>query len=152
EDVVWVVGLTSSLSLVAGGFEQLGVATLGERHLVVRGHADLEERKAFERAFPDIDPAQRENVVEARRRHKITAVLVHELAHSLGALHETEPDWVMNPTYSHRAASIHARNRELMLITLDDRLKPPAQRDRRATARKLLAALNVEWGGWVAGD
>jgi hypothetical protein len=152
EGVVWVVGLTSSLSLVAGTFEQIGVASLGGRHLVVRGHADLEERKAFERAFPDIDREQREQVLEARRRHKTTALLIHELAHSLGALHETEPDWIMNPTYSHRAASISARNRELMLIRLEDRLQPPADHDPRGTARKLLAALDVEWGGWVAGD
>lgn len=152
DDVVWVVGLTSSLSLASATFEQLGVATLGGRHLVVRGHADLEERKAFERAFPDLDPEERESVLEARRRHKTTAVLIHELAHSLGALHETEPDWIMNASYSHHAASISDRNRELMLITLDERLKPPAARDPRATTQKLLAALDVEWGGWEADE
>jgi hypothetical protein len=76
DDVVWVVGLTSSLSLVAASFEQIGVARLGGRHLVVRGHADLEERAAFERGFPDLDRDEREAVLEARRRHKTTAVLV----------------------------------------------------------------------------
>lgn len=152
EDVAFVVGLTSSLSLVAGSFEQIGVARVGGRHLVMRGHADVEERKAFERAFPDIDREQREQVLEARRRHKTTALLIHELAHSLSALHETEPDQIMNPAYSHRAASIGARNRELMRIALEDRLRPPAARDPRATAHKLLAALEPESGGWVAGE
>ncbi len=152
EDVAFVVGLTSSLSLVAGSFEQIGVARIGGRHLVMRGHADVEERKAFERAFPDIDREQREHVLEARRRHKTTALLIHELAHSLSALHETEPDQIMNPAYSHRAASIGARNRELMRIALEDRLRPPGARDPRATAHKLLAALEAESGGWVAGE
>lgn len=152
DDVVWVLGLTSSLSLVSGTFNQLGIANLGERHLVVRGHADLEERKAFERAFPDINQDKREAVLDARRRHKTTAVLLHELAHSLGALHETEPGWIMNPIYSHLAASISDRNRDLMLLTLDDRLKPPGARDPRATTRSLLAALDVAWSGWDASD
>ncbi|MEO7735175.1 MAG: hypothetical protein ABIY55_29745, partial [Kofleriaceae bacterium] len=152
DDVVWVVALTSSLTLVAGSFEELGVARLGERHLVVRGHADLEERKAFERAFPDLPAEERAQVLEARRRHKTTAVLLHEMAHSLGALHETEADWLMNPIYSHRAASISDRNRDLMLISIDERLKPTRERDARTAARRLLAALDPEWSGWPSAD
>jgi hypothetical protein len=152
EDVVFVVGLTSSLSLVSATFDDLGMAYLGERHLVMRGHADLHERKAFERAFPRVSAQERDAVLEARRRHKTTAVLVHELAHSLGALHETEAGRIMNPSYSHTAVSISDRNRELMLITLEDRLKPTSQRDPRATAQRLLAAVDVAWGGWEASD
>jgi Matrixin len=152
DDVVWVVALTSSLTLVSGTFEQLGVAHLGGRHLIVRGHADLEERKAFERAFPDLQAEERAQVLEARRRHKTTAVLLHEMAHSLGALHETEADWLMNPTYSHRAASISDRNRDLMLISIEERLKPTGERDARTAARRLLAALDPDWGGWISGE
>jgi len=152
DDAAFVVGLTSSLSLVSATFDQIGVAMLGGRHLVVRGHADLEERQAFERAFPSIGRDEQEAVLEARRRHKTVTVLLHELAHSLGALHETEPGWVMNATYSHQAASISDRNRELMLITLEDRLKPAASREPQATTRALVAALEVEGGGWDAHD
>ena len=152
EDAVWIVGLTSSLTLASGSFDLLGLANLEDRHVVLRGHADLQERKAFERAFPDINREQRESVLEARRRHKTTCVLIHELAHSLGALHETEPGWVMNAGYSHQAAQISDRNRELMLITIEDRLKPTSARDPRGTAQRLLAALDVEWSGWAAED
>ncbi len=152
EDVAWVVGLTSSLNLVSGSFDQLGVASLGEPHLVIRGHAHGEERAAFERAFPSIGSEVRDQAVEARRRHKTAAVLLHEMAHSLGALHETEPDWVMNAAYTHRAASISERNRELMRIALDDRLRGPSERDPRATARHMLTALEVGWGGWANED
>jgi tetratricopeptide (TPR) repeat protein len=152
QDAVWIVGLTSSLTLASGSFDLLGLANLEDRHVVLRGHADLEERKAFERVFPDINREQRESVLEARRRHKTTCVLIHELAHSLGALHETEPGWVMNAGYSHQAAQISDRNRELMLITIEDRLKPTSARDPRGTAQRLLAALEVAWGGWDAED
>ena len=152
DDAAFVVGLTSSLSLVSATFDQIGIAMVGGRHLMVRGHADLEERQAFERAFPSIGRDEQETVLEARRRHKTVTVLLHELAHSLGALHETESGWVMNASYSHQAASISDRNRELMLIVLEDRLKPAAARDPQATTRALLAALEVEGGGWDAHD
>jgi tetratricopeptide (TPR) repeat protein len=152
DDVVWVVGLTSSLSQVSVTYEQLGATTLGGRHLILRGHADLEERKAFERAFPDIGPDARESVLAARRRHKTAAVLLHELAHSLAALHELEPGGIMSATYSYRAAPISDRNRALMQIVLEDRLKPLAQRDPPATTRALLATLEVGGGGWDADD
>ena len=152
DDVVWIVGLTSSLSLVSATFDQLGLAQGGGRYLVVRGYADLEERRSFDRAFPDTSSEERELVHEARRRHKTTTVLLHELAHSLGALHETETDWIMNGSYSHLAASIGDANRELMLIMLDDRLKPPAQRDPNAAAQQQLAVLEGDWIGWVAAE
>src|ERR1043165_1332579 len=152
EDAVWIVGLTSSLTLVSGSFDQLGLASLEDRHVVLRGHADIEERKAFERAFPDIKRENREQLLEARRRHKTTCVLIHELAHSLGALHETEPGKVMNASYSHLAAQISDRNRELMRLTIEDRLKPTSARDPRGTAQQVLAALDVEWSGWDEGD
>jgi hypothetical protein len=148
DDVVWIVGLTSALSLVSETFDQLGVAFVGSRHVVLRGHADLHERKAFERGFPDIDAEQRDAVLEARRRHKTTAVLIHELAHSLYALHELERGRIMNPGYSHHATSISDRNRELMLITLEDRLKPRSERDPRGSMQRLLAVLETPWGGW----
>jgi hypothetical protein len=152
EDVVWVIGLTSSLSLAAATFEQLGYASVGRPYLVLRGYADLEERRSFEQAFPDVPDAHRATVLEARRRHKTTTVLLHELAHSLGALHEVEADWVMNAHYSHRASAIHDRNRELMLITLEDRLKPAAQRDAAATARRVLTTLETSGGTWDHDD
>jgi hypothetical protein len=152
EDVVWVVGLTSALGLVAATFDVLGVARLGGRHVVLRGYADLEERRAFERAFPDVDEAERKNVLDARRQHKTAAVLLHELAHSLGALHELAAASILSPTYSHRATSLDEHNRALMQIVLEDRLAPPDRRDPRAVAQKLVAALEVEWGGWAADE
>jgi tetratricopeptide (TPR) repeat protein len=148
EDVVWIVGLTSALSLVAETFEQLGVANLGSRHVVLRGHADLHERRAFERAFPNIDARRRDEVLEARRRHKTAAVLIHELAHSLYALHELDGGRIMNPGYSHHAMSIGDRNRELMRLTLEDRLKPRPARDPQGTLRQVLAALEAPGGAW----
>ena len=56
DDVVWVMALTSSLSLVAGSFEQLGVARLGERHLVVRGTPISSSARRSSARFPSSRP------------------------------------------------------------------------------------------------
>jgi len=155
DDVAFVIGLTSSLTLVSATFHLLGLAEVGDRHLVLRGHADLEERKQFERAFPSLDAEERDEVLEARRRHKTATVLLHEIAHSLGALHETTDGGaggVMDPAYTEHAAWVGDRNRELMLITLDDRLRPADRRTPAATASALLKALERQGGGWSEPD
>jgi predicted Zn-dependent protease len=80
-------------------------------------------------------------------------LLVHEIAHTLGAIHETDPSWIMHPVYRIEQASISDRNRELMLIALADRLKPKEGRDTLATSEALLAAIeSADWGGWVAAE
>lgn len=151
DDVTWVFGLTSALPLVSSSTDELGVAEVLGTHIVLRGFSDGAERKAFARAFPDLEDDEREEVHDARRRHKQTVLLVHELAHTLGALHETDPAWIMHPAYRPEQASISDRNRELMLIALDDKLRPRELRDPTATSEKLLTAIETaDWGGWVA--
>ena len=152
DDVQFVVGLTSALGLVAESFEKIGVAGVGGPHLVMRGQSEAEERKAFDRAFPDVDRELRDAVLEARRRHKTAALLIHELAHSLGALHEVAVDSVMFAAYSHHAAWVGARNRELMLITLADRLRPPRERDPASVGRRSLIVLRPDGVAWVPAE
>jgi tetratricopeptide (TPR) repeat protein len=153
DDVTWVFGLTSALPLVSSSTDELGVAEVLGTHVVLRGFSDGAERKAFARAFPDLETEEREEVHDARRRHKQTVLLVHELAHTLGALHETDPGWIMHPAYRPEQASISDRNRELMLIALDDRLRPKELREPLATAERLLSAIETaDWGGWIAAE
>ena len=121
-DVLTVVGLTSSMPLTSGAFEQLGLAELGGRHLIVRGYADVEERAAFERAFTDIDDDERDGMYVARRRHRNATLLLHELGHNLGVAHSAEPDTIMSAVYSARAASFDPESRAAILTALDARL------------------------------
>lgn len=121
-DVLVVVGLTSSLPLVSATFDELGYAGLGGRHLIVRGYADLEERKLYADAFRDLLPEERELSLEARRRHKTAVVLLHELGHSFGADHDVDQDTIMHASYSHRSSSFSASARAVMLRTIDQRL------------------------------
>jgi biopolymer transport protein ExbD len=122
DDVLSVVGLTSSLSLVTATFEQLGLAQLAGHHAVLRGYADLEERAAFERAFPDLPVDERAAALEARRRHKTTVLLLHELGHNLGIDHDPAPGTIMNALYSDQATALGDHARQVALATLDARL------------------------------
>jgi len=100
-DVFAVIGLTGSLAIVEATFEELGVAHVGGRHMMMRGYADIEERKAFRDAFPDLKKEELERSHALRRLHKTAAVLLHELGHNLGVDHESTPDTMMNGGYSH---------------------------------------------------
>jgi hypothetical protein len=120
--VLTVVGLTSSLSLASATFEQLGVATLAGRHMIVRGFADLAERKAFERAFPDLSADERENALVTMRIHKNASLFLHELGHNLGAEHDAAPDTLMSAAYSRSATAFGTDARTAILRTLDERL------------------------------
>jgi hypothetical protein len=122
KDVLCVVGMTSSLGLVSATFDQLGVAQLGGRHLMLRGYSDVEERRAFTLAFPALSSDERDNALAARRIHKMTAVLLHEIAHNLGAPHDQVADMLMSEHYSHRAAAFTTEARDRIQLTLDQRL------------------------------
>lgn len=119
DDVLTVVGLTSSIGIVEATFEKLGVAEVGGRHMVLRGHADLEERKTFERVFTELRPEERELLYQARRRHKTTGVLLHELGHNLGAEHAPDEDTLMHAAYSEHAARFDRHSREVILAGFD---------------------------------
>jgi hypothetical protein len=121
-DVLIVIGLTSSLPLVSATLDELGYASVGGRHLVVRGYADLEERKLYADAFRDLLAEERELALEARRHHKTAVVLLHEIAHTFGVDHDADQDTIMNANYSHRASSFSPQARAVMLQTIDRRL------------------------------
>ena len=135
-DVLSVVGLTSALSLVSATFEQLGYASISGRHMMLRGYADVFERKAFDVMFRELRPEDRDFLHRARRRHKGTAILLHELGHNLGVTHEVLPDTIMNAQYSDKAAAFTPEARDLMLATLDQRLHRTRLKPRAAPADK----------------
>lgn len=117
-----VIGLTSSLSLVSATFEELGVAMVGGRHMMLRGYADLQERKAYANAFPDLRPEERELALVHLRHHKTAVVLLHELGHVLGVDHEIDSTTIMNASYSNHANAFSVAARGVMLAAVDQRL------------------------------
>ncbi len=142
-DVFGVVGLTSSLPLVSSTFEQLGVASMGGRHIVLRGYADLEERTMYANAFPDLRADERELALVHLRHHKMAVILLHELGHNFGAGHEGDST-IMSASYSNHATSFSDPARITMLRTIDRRLgraqTVPAEAQPTAVAAQPAAA------------
>lgn len=121
-DVFAVIGLTTSLPLVSSTFEALGRAAVGGRHTVLRGYADLEERKLYANAFPDLRAEERELALDHLRHHKTAVVLLHEIGHLFGVEHETDATTIMYASYSNHASAFSAAARATMLATVDERL------------------------------
>ena len=145
-DVFGVVGLTSSLPLVSSTFEQLGVASMGGRHIVLRGYADLEERTMYANAFPDLRADERELALVHLRHHKMAVILLHELGHNFGAGHEgvlLEPrDVVLRPGADHDAA----HDRSPARPRADCPRRSAAHRGGRRTARTARTARRAPRG------
>ncbi|HLL22524.1 MAG TPA: hypothetical protein VK427_10350 [Kofleriaceae bacterium] len=146
-DVLLVIGLTSALPLVSATFDELGLAHLGGRHLVIRCYADLEERKLYADVFRDLMPEERELALLDRRHHKTAVVLLHEIAHVLGADHDPDDgaSTIMNPGYSQRASEFSPRARAAVLAALDARLG-------RGTAKTATPAPAVKPAAVVVAD
>jgi predicted Zn-dependent protease len=153
DDVHWTIGLTTPSTTPTTAFDELGITEAFGRYLVIRGDDDAAARDAFAKQFPDVPIKDAGDVLDARRRHRQTCVLLHQLGHSLGAIHETDPSWILHATYEPQQSTFSDRNRELMQLALDERLKIKELRSPPALAAQMLAAIEkAEWGGWIAAE
>jgi len=113
-----VIGLTSSRGIVEATFEEIGIADFPGHHMMLRGYADIEERKQFRDAAPNLSKAQIERFHGQRRMHKTACVVLHELGHNLGVDHEDEFDTMMSHGYSAKATGFSAKAIATMQQTL----------------------------------
>ncbi len=150
--VDWVVGLVPASPQASTAIDSMGHAKPLGRHILLRGYNDLEERRALAERLPN--ETIPEKLHEERRWHKQSVVLVHELAHTLGALHTRDERWIMHPTYASTIASFATPNVELMEVLLDLRLRQrgvPQDVAAIAEAGAMLTHLQTNpWGGWVS--
>lgn len=117
-DVDWVVGYVSSLPIFTATLDQLGMAWLMSRHAVLRGMENPEKGRAIDEALDKLKDREREQLYRDRKLHKETAVLLHEWAHGLGAIHEREPDTLMAPGYSYHSTGFSDAAQSLVAIGL----------------------------------
>lgn len=149
-DVEWVIGLVSALSSATPNMHALGKARVLGRHIVLRGHSDLELRKALGKNGD-------ENLFRLRKQHKQTAVFLHEIAHTLGAIHAVSTEkslgsLLMNAAYRRTMKQFSPHNRDNMTRVLDARLRRRGKPSLRAEAVALRDHLRDHegWPGWHA--
>ena len=148
DGVIWVIGFIAPPDTATKAMAELGYGEPLGKHVVVRGWAAKQESDALAGSLPDLKETERNEVLAAHRRHKQTVVLLRALAVTLGGIAETDPQWILHPSYSQKQIGFSDRNRELFTISLDGRL---AEAKELEIAKKLLEAIEkAQWGGWIA--
>ncbi len=150
DGVTWVIGYVSPNDVASKAMSELGDAQLLGHHVVIRMWADAPEGQALASSLPDLDQAERAEVLASHERHKQAVVLLHMIARTLGAVAESDPAWIQNPSYSPKQSGFSDRNRDLMQLAIDGRLREDPE---QGIAHDLLEKLEKEqWGGWIASD
>ncbi len=144
-DVDVVVGLIGALPRHTDSLHELGVATLLGKHMVLRGAGRADEQDAIEHGFTELSEDDRARMVRQRKRHRALAVFLHELGHSLGAVHEEAPLSLMHPVYDPKMNGFAGGGIALMRVALDGGGSV-------AVARGQLDLLRGRVAEWVAVD
>lgn len=148
-DVDVVIGLIGALPRASFSFFDLGRAQLLGKHIVLRSMSSPDEIRQLD-TYDTIDPQERSRVYQQRKRHKEATVMLHEIGHSLGALHVRDPASIMHASYESSAQAFAPHNLELMELALAERLRPSEEQDLRALATAIKLRLQAAaWEGFV---
>jgi tetratricopeptide (TPR) repeat protein len=149
DDVDWVIGFVPSADALPLADGNLGVAVPFGRHVVLRAMGSAVEADGIERSFDRLSQAERDALRRELLLHREDAVLLHEWAHTLGALHERSPDALMSPRYGRRLARFSAESAELVRLGLAHRdSADPGERSAWAAAYE--AAVERSGQAWDA--
>ncbi|MEM1347024.1 MAG: M12 family metallo-peptidase [Myxococcota bacterium] len=137
-----IIGFTSALPEVTSDVHALGVAEILGRHLVLRGMNDPMERDAIHSTLTTRSSQERDRIYRSRVRHKEATVLLHELAHSFGAMHVRSEGYIMSQIYSHMASVFTEINERIMerAFALHDALRGEDQSVWQNAVREEIAA------------
>jgi Matrixin len=151
DGVELVVGLVGGLPRDATSFHQAGLAELLGKYAVLRTAARFDENVAVEKGFSELSDEERSRLLRDRARHRAVAVLLHEVGHVLGAMHEADQHSLMNPRYDTQMQAFSLEATEVMHITVSHRAEGAtvSERDDVSLATELLAYLaktpNLPW-------
>jgi tetratricopeptide (TPR) repeat protein len=148
DDVDWVLGFVDAQGHVAADVHQLGEARVLGRHAVLRGLNDAAEVTLLEAALRGMSSRERQALYGRRKHHKELVLLLHEMGHTLGAMHVTGVDRIMAPSYEASQSSFEGPNARLMAAAAQARFGGnKAEPDREA--RVVLEHIRKHpWSGW----
>lgn len=139
-DVDWVAGFVGSLSRMTMSFHDLGIGDLPGRYVVLRAPSSAQDHDATERAYAELKDDERRKVQKEHRRHRVAAVFLHEIGHTLGALHERSEKNLMFPEYRAKMTTFGPETTAIMRNVLAKRdAKAPA--DQAAMFREIAAGV-----------
>lgn len=147
EGVDWVFGLLGAQPRFTESFDMLGVAEHPGRYAILRDIHDVHERAAIDSAFSEMREERRTEIYRRRQRHKRLVLFLHELGHTLGAVHTRNQETVLYPSYSDDVASFSDGNVALMEAALVDHFAPDPS---YASLRD--AASSLESIDWASGE
>ncbi len=125
---------------------EVGEATVLGKYIVVRATGRLEEDLVIDKTFNALSEDDRAALIRRRKRHRALAVFLHELGHTLGAVHEDASTSLMNPSYAPSRSTFGEGAIALMRASL-------ARTDRVEVARAQLAILkDTNEASWVPAE
>ena len=147
EGVDWVIGLAGSVPRAEVSFHDLGLATRPGKHIVMRAINDARERDVLLKGITYASEDELEKVYSQRKTHKSTTILLHELAHTLGVIHQREASSIMSPHYSAKAERFDPAAVEWMRASLRERTgaRPPGDPPLSETVAGLLTGMPDLW-------
>jgi hypothetical protein len=120
-EVDWVAGFVGALPRATQSFHDLGIGDLPGRYVVLRSPTSAMAHDAVERSYGELSEEERRRVQKDARRHRAAAVFLHELGHTLGALHERSDQSLMYPEYRARMTSFSPEATGVMRGVLERR-------------------------------
>jgi hypothetical protein len=121
EGVEWVIGLTGAVPRFEDSFHELGFGEVVGKFVVLRALNDAAEYDAIRANLSELSESERDELFKVRLRHKVASVLLHEIGHTLGALHEADKTNLMNPRYSQSVQHFGTETLDVMRAVLAHR-------------------------------
>jgi hypothetical protein len=140
EGVDLVVGLVTALPTFTSSVHHLGMADVLGKHLVLRGTDDAVEFDALTTSGLMLSREEKTELYYERKRHRQASVFIHEVGHTVGAMHSDAPDELMRPVYNVKAAEFSVGNAVIMQLRLAHR-EVESDASRRAWHESLVAEL-----------
>jgi hypothetical protein len=147
-DVDWVVGLAVAVPRFAASPDELGIAPLLGRHIVLRAMSDAHEYEVITRNFSELSEDERRKLYHVRKQHKLCVTFLHELAHTLGVPHELSAQSLMNPSYHVEASDFSDEAAQIIRASLANRASPASPVLDSALASRLDAWLRAPDSAW----
>jgi hypothetical protein len=147
-DVDLVIGLAPSIPVVPDALDNIGMARLFSRHMVLRGIDPGAEYAVFRNAFDALTPAERDEVLLRRRAHAEEVLFLHEWVHSLGLIHVHRAAALMSPRLSTDGAGLSANEGRLIEIARKHQLAEGTRwtEGARAEVNRVMAELrDPDW-------